>query len=662
MLKKLHMDKLSIQILFFISLLILASIAGTALFSINSMRAVVDDLKQTEVKTSLSMLEKKLTDIANNASKAASMISADNAIINAIASKSIQAAEQHVADDAKMMGIDYLTITDKSGIVLIRMHDQNTAGDNLSQQQDISTALGGSHFSGIINEKSSQFSIVAAAPVIDSSGTVIGAVSVAFPLGSTNYLDDLKAMTGNDFTVFSGDVRLSTTIMQDGKRVIGTKLSSVIAETVISKKTDKYGPATILDESYLTAYRPILSPGGTEAIGVLFSGTKVTEIEKTYSQNILYIVIGGVILASIFDLIAFILVTRKINRPLLKVVKAAEGIENGDIALSLKADLPSVKSSNEIGVLARSMEKAVYSIERIAADTDALAAAVASFDLSVEINASVHQGIYKRIIEIVSILFKQLHDTITNIGVIAEQVSDGSAHLSDGSQALSRGATEQAGSIQELFASVSLVSDKAEKNADSGQLSTGYINQAAEGVRKSNDFMKSLLDAMNDINSSSEKISKIIKIIDDISFQTNILALNAAVEAARAGAAGKGFSVVADEVRMLATKSAEAAKQTTELITETIVLIKQGTKLAHSTASALSSVQEKAVLVEHTNTEITTASSDQAAAIYEIKQRLNAISSVVQNNTATAEESASISEELSAQAEKLYEEITKYKI
>ncbi len=259
-------------------------------------------------------------------------------------------------------------------------------------------------------------------------------------------------------------------------------------------------------------------------------------------------------------------------------------------------------------------------------------------------------------------ILKSLNGIMTDVSAAADQVATGIRQVSDGSQAVSMGATEQASAIEELTATVSGIAQQTRQNADNATLANRLTLDAKSSAAQGNELMKSMQQAMAEINEASANISKIIKVIDEIAFQTNILALNAAVEAARAGIHGKGFAVVADEVRSLAAKSADAAKQTTELIEGSVRKTEAGTKIADDTASALadilSSVDKAAVLVEN----IASASNEQASAIVQVNRGLEQMNQVVQTNSATSEEQAAASEELTAQAEMLKSVVGQFRL
>ena len=216
--------------------------------------------------------------------------------------------------------------------------------------------------------------------------------------------------------------------------------------------------------------------------------------------------------------------------------------------------------------------------------------------------------------------------------------------------------------MEELSGAISNVSVQAEQNAANVKEATEYISQVSSSLDYGNTYMQKLEASMKEIQSASEKISKITKVIEDIAFQTNILALNAAVESARAGTAGKGFAVVADEVRNLAAKSAEAAKQTADLIEHSVSTVSEGGKLTGETSVILKDVAEKSEIVNQIIQKIMIASNEQALSIGQINQGLFQVSSVVQTNAATAEESSASSEELDAQAQILKQEIEKFKL
>jgi len=255
-----------------------------------------------------------------------------------------------------------------------------------------------------------------------------------------------------------------------------------------------------------------------------------------------------------------------------------------------------------------------------------------------------------------------LNEVLLDISSAAEQVAVGSKQVSDSSIALSQGATEQAGSIEELTASIEEISSQTKNNAGNANQANELSEMAKINAAQGKDQMTLMVKAMEEINEASNNISRIIKVIDDIAFQTNILALNAAVEAARAGQYGRGFAVVAEEVRNLAARSAGAAKDTTSMIEGSIVKVKAGTKIANETAAALSKIVVDVDKVANLVKDIATASNEQSIGIEQINQGIMQVSQVVQTNSATSEESAAASEELSGQAELLKNRVSSFKL
>jgi methyl-accepting chemotaxis protein len=244
----------------------------------------------------------------------------------------------------------------------------------------------------------------------------------------------------------------------------------------------------------------------------------------------------------------------------------------------------------------------------------------------------------------------------------ADQVSAGAKNVSDASVSLSQGAAEQASSVEELSSSIAEISSQTRSNAENANKANELTLQTRQHAQLGDEDMKEMLTAMEAINVSSSSISKIIKVIDEIAFQTNILALNAAVEAARAGQHGKGFAVVAEEVRNLAARSAKAAKETTNMIEDSVGKVNDGQAIARKTAEALQVIVGNVTEVAELVSSITKASNEQNLALEQINQGVLQVSQVVQANSATSEESAAASEELSAQAGRLQETAGQFRL
>lgn len=363
--------------------------------------------------------------------------------------------------------------------------------------------------------------------------------------------------------------------------------------------------------------------------------------------------------------------------------------------------------NGDFNLIKNNLNVCIDAVNALIADADTLAQAAVEGRLQTRADATRHQGDFRKIVEGVNrtldlviepvnettavlkrladgdlttnmsgayrgdfdILKTALNDTIDSINDIlgqvstaVEQVTAGSQQVSQASQSLSQGATEQASSLEEITSSVTEIAGQTRQNTENAVQVNTLARTAKEDAERGNVQMQDLVAAMNDINNSAEEIRKIVKAIDDISFQINLLALNANVEAARAGKYGKGFAVVAEEVRNLAVRSAGSVKETTNMVDEAITNIGKGNALVDVTAKQLASIVGGAAKVAGLAEEVAMASREQSQGLEQISTGLNQIDQVTQANTASAEESASAAEELSSQAQQLKGMVGRFKL
>ena len=343
-----------------------------------------------------------------------------------------------------------------------------------------------------------------------------------------------------------------------------------------------------------------------------------------------------------------------IIQPVEETVKVIKEMAEGNLAVRVSGNF-----MGDHAVLKDSLNETLDSLPL--QETMSVMQEMADGNLTVRMNGT-YKGDSLKLKNAVNDTIEELNEILGNVSTTVEEVTRAAMQVSDTSTALSQGATEQAASLEEITSSMGEIGSQTRLNAENSNLANSLAHEARDAAEKGNSEMGQLTDAMNEINESSKNISKIIKVIDEIAFQTNLLALNAAVEAARAGRHGKGFAVVAEEVRNLAARSATAAKETSEMIENSIKTVERGTGLVSKTGDALSEIQNSSVKVADIIGEITTSSNEQAQGISQINEGLTQIDKVTQTNTASAEESASAAEELSSQSSQLRDLVGKFRL
>jgi len=414
----------------------------------------------------------------------------------------------------------------------------------------------------------------------------------------------------------------------------------------------------------LTYFRTDLTPRAAAIQGVIESmmETKMTVGDETSEaldrQSVRTILVMAVIIVLSFIASGLIAaaVTKSLTGPVKELRKSAEDMAAGNLDTKVEHH-----SRDELGGLSDSIREMIDHISRymgaISSDLDRMAKG----DLDIETGER-FMGSFAAVQTSIEEMVESLNGTLAQIDEAANHVASGSGQVSAGAQALAQGSTEQASSVQELAAAINDISAQIKRNAESSADASAKARSVEEEMLQSNRQMQELITAMGGISENAKKISRITKTIEDIAFQTNILALNAAVEAARAGTAGKGFAVVADEVRNLAGKSAAASADTTALIGDTLAAVENGVRIMNDTAQAFDSAALGVQEVSDTIDGISGASNAQADSIQQVAVGIDQISSVVQTNSATAEESAAVSEELSDQARLLKELVGHFKL
>jgi methyl-accepting chemotaxis protein len=393
---------------------------------------------------------------------------------------------------------------------------------------------------------------------------------------------------------------------------------------------------------------------GDVPVNWVMGGTVLSSEANSSTVLLTVIIVTFGVVIIILTAVTIISIISSTLKPLAGIVDAADKIAAGDVAsVSLKkyAD----NTQNEIEILENSFLEMAKGIEE---QTDMLLE-VSSGDYSVTIRERSDKD---KMNHAINTMITKMNSMFSEIRRATTDVKSGAENISDVATQLAMGSTEQAATIEEISASVAEITVKTKHNTERSDEAASVSADITETIRKGESQMSEMTAAMSSITEASHDIGMVIKTIDDIAFQTNILALNAAVEAARAGEAGKGFAVVAGEVRNLASKSAEAAKETNTLIENSIKKAELGGKIVIETAASLAEIKDGMSKAASLVSEIAEASRDQSTAISQINEAVSQVAEVVQTNSAGSEECASASEELNAEVTSLNNIIAKFKL
>ena len=572
------------------------------------------------------------------------------------------------------------TVEEKEAILNQRIKDHNFAGGFLLDSNGIDV-ITGTNLSGrdYFQEAMKGNTYVSTPAYSDVTKTVSYAVSAPLweggipgttPIGAVVYVPDGEFLNdiirsikvGEGGTAFMLDAN-GITIADIDSTLVGVEDSVALGDSnpkmktysAICKKmvagengtgTYSYGGAT-----KVVAYSPVPGMNGwsigvaavrNEFLGMFFLSLAVTVI--------------FVIAFTIFGIKNGIRLGKNVVRPIAAVVERLELLAAGD----LHSDTPVPESNDETATLMYCLAETIQDLKVVISEIDNQLAELSDGNFLINVDGE-FKGDFAQISHSFQGIVQSLSAAMRDIDSNAESVQKGAMDLAGASQSLAEGATDQASAIEELTATITDISEKIYVNAQNAEKARVIVASMNEQIIESNAHMKKNTEAMDKIREASDKIAEIISSIEEIADQTTLLALNASIEAARAGENGRGFAVVATQVGVLADQSSEAARNTKDLIQNAITAVEEGMQLANSTAESLLAVVDNAKTVNDSMTEIAEASDNQALAAAQITEGINQIAGVVESNSATSQESAAASEELSSQADMLKELVGRFR-
>ena len=495
--------------------------------------------------------------------------------------------------------------------------------------------------------------------VFSARGNILGSILL---VDSVEIQDAVNAAEDDFASIYTLVDEIRTTYQGD-KSQLDRVVSNLDKAKPILDQVGEYSKRMENEEAfelYMNSYKPYMD----EVRDIMAQVGDVAE------ANALDKVEDGAALAKIADMVVIILIvvavvasvglallmSDSVRKPVEEMRQVASRICKGDMEVAI-----TYHSEDELGEMADNMREMAETVKVLISDINYCMEELAQGNFTVKTQHSeAYIGDYSDILRAMRDMKTSMSDTLSQIEIAAEQVNAGGEQVSNSAQALAQGATEQASSVQELAATIQDVSQQVESTASHARTAKRENDQSHQQINVCSADMESLMNAMNKIETHSNEISKVIKTIEDIAFQTNILALNASVEAARAGAAGKGFAVVADEVKQLAAKSAGAAKNATEIVNNTRTIIQTGVELTADTAGSLRNISAVSGQIGAITDQLAAAVQGQESALAVMEERIGTIAAIAERNLQNAGETEQSSALLAREAEALQSQVQKF--
>ena len=620
-------------------------------------------------------LAKAATDATYNANsekflKEARLIAQNPELIEAVTRRDHAAAAAIGKELMEMAGSEFITITDEKGMVVARGHSPKY-GDDVNNQETVSAGRQGKSVVGVVAGTVVPFTLRAGAPLM-RDGKVAGTVGIGISLTSEAYVDKLKKDTGLEATIFRDDVRAMTTLMQEGKRLIGTRLqNAAVSEAVLQRGETVSGRLELLGRPFSVVYWPILNMAG-KPVGMWFTGQSLGHVVQVRQEALRNSLLATAGITLVFALVAFAM-GRLLASPVKRITAYAEAVAEGDLDASL-----SVRARDETGRLAGALHTMVKTLKtRIAEAGEQSELARQETAKAQEAMGMAEEARHRA----ESARREGMLAAAGQLEGVVGVVSSVAAGLSAQIEKSERGAAEQATRVTETATAMEemnvTVAEVARNAGSASEMSAAtrqraeagaqVVSQAVDSIRRVEKQSLELKDDMRTLSEQAQSIDRIMGVISDIADQTNLLALNAAIEAARAGEAGRGFAVVADEVRKLAEKTMasthdvgnailaiqQSAGQSAEQVEEAVRIIGEATEFAGKSGEALQQIVEMADSTADQVRAIATASEQQSASSEEINNSITQVNAIAGDTSQAMREAAGAVAELAEQARAL---------